>query len=119
MPIDEEEVSVAHFIRDHREGVSFFNLLDNFKIRIDLALVYLLSIFGILATSFLINELTHRIYRKGTAVRRTSKFSRRIVSALSSFGKKRLSAIGLFFVSVHLFIWITQLFLTNNIKVEV
>ena len=33
-----------------------------------------------------------------------------------SFGVKRLSAIGVFVLFIRLFLWVTQLFLTNNIK---
>ena len=104
-----EGVLVAHPIRDQK--TSFFNLLDNFNIGITLSAVYLLSFFGILLFSFLIKELALR-----TRQRRPVELSKRITLAMSSFKMKQLSAIGLFVLFVHLFLWQTELFLTNNIK---
>ena len=104
-----EDVLVAHPIQDQK--TSFFNLLDNFNIGITLSAVYLLSFFGILVFSFLIKELGLRIRQ-----RRPVELSKRITLAMSSFKMKQLSAIGLFVLFVHLFLWQTELFLTNNIK---
>ena len=106
---------VFYPLKEQKE-VSFFNLLGNFKVGFTLAATYFLSFLGILALSFLINELTHRIRFEETVVRRRPKLFKRIVSALKSFGVNRLSAIGIFVLFVHQFIWVTQLFLTNNIK---
>ena len=112
VPIVMESVVMMHYVPD-KSDLSYLNLLDNFNLGLTLMTVYLFSFFGILALSFLFDELARRIrYER----RRTIQFSKRIVSAVSSFGVKRLSAIGLFVLFVHLFIWITQLFITNNIK---
>ena len=113
VPIGMENAALGHPIKEQKE---FFNLLDNFKVGFTLAAIFLLSFLGILALSFLINELTHRIRFEETVVRRRPKLFKRIVSALKSFGVNRLSAIGIFVLFVHQFIWVTQLFLTNNIK---
>ena len=123
VPFTMEEAAVTMPIVDDKKGTIFFNLLDNFKLGIRLTAVYLFSFVAILAISFLINELSRRIRFERTAVRRAlrriPKFWERIVSTVKSFGTTRLSAVGLFFLFVNLFIWVTQLFLTNNIKVEV
>ena len=118
-PTDSENVGIIHLIKD-QGSFSFFNLLDNFNVGLTFASTFLLSFLGILAISFLLNELTRRIHCEDTAERRGSKLSMRIASALSSFGHEtRLSAIGLFLLSTQLFLWFSELFLTNNIQVEV
>ena len=108
-----EKVVLGDLIRDQNGDIVYFNLLNNFKIGITLFAAFMLSLFGILLVSFLIKQLTHRI-RFGE--RRTRELRKQIVSAVSSFGVRRLSAIGVFVLFVHLFFWIIQLFLTNNIK---
>ena len=99
-------------IRD-RKDTTYHNLLDNFKIGLTLSAAYLLSFVGILALPFFINELTHRIRLER---RRTARIGEKIKSAFGNFGVTRLSAMGLFALFVHLFLWLTQLLLTNNIK---
>lgn len=115
-PVRMETVITGQPMRPNRSGLSIFNLLENFNVGVTLSAIFLLSFVGILSLSFLLNEFTRRI-RFGP--RRTINVWRRIVSALSSFGMTRLSAVGIFVLYVHLFIWLTQLFLANNIKVEV
>ena len=102
----------GHPIRD-QNSVSFFNLLDNFKIGTDLAAFYLLSFFGILVVIILINGLSHRMKFGAT---QNINIGKRVASVVSSLEVKRLSAISVFVLFVHLFIWIHELFLTNNIK---
>lgn len=109
-----ESVHVGHMIRTKKD-VSYFNLLNNFKLGINLSFAYLLSFIGILAFIFLLNELAYRVrFERG----RTAKFSKRFALALSKFQTKNLSAVGIFILLVYQFLWITQLFLTNNIKVS-
>lgn len=117
-----EVAIVGQEIREEENGaVSIFNLLlDNFNVGFKLAIIFLFSFLVVLATSVLLdeNELTSRVRFGGTAIRREApKLTQRIASAVSNFGSSRLSAIGLFVLFVHLFLWQTQLFLTNNIKV--
>lgn len=112
IPIWAERVVLTQAIRDE-SSVSFFNLLDNFNLGIQLGATFLFSFIGILSFSLLLGELSHRI-RFGA--RRTISVWKRIRSAIRSFVSNQLSAIGLFFVFVDLFIWVTQLFLTNNVK---
>ena len=112
VPVRMEKVVVMHYLPDKNDN-SFFDLLDNFKIGFTLAGIYLLSFFGILALAYLFNELSDRIRSEE---RRAVKLSKRIAQAVNSFEVKRLSAIGLFVLFVHLFLWVTELFLTNNIK---
>ena len=108
-----ESVILGHSLLPHQNSVSFFNLLENLNVGFTLSAVYLLSFVGILGLSLLINELSHRV-RYGAG--RTAKVFDQLSSAVSSFRVKRLSAIGIFVLFVHLFLWITELFLTNNIK---
>ena len=105
-----------------RGGDSFFNLLDNFKLGVDLISVYFCSFVGILAFSILLNVLTRLIRSEGV---RDFRFSRskirveiweKVDRGLSNFGVSRLSAIGIFALFFSLFIWLTTLFITNNIK---
>ena len=121
IPINTEEAALGHIIPDHRKAISFFNLLNNFTVKVTLAATFFFLFLVILAISVLINEISHRIRFEESVVkkasRRASKLSNRIASAVSSFRSTRLSAIAVFALSVNLFIWITQLLLTNNIKV--
>ena len=110
-----EKAVVGHAIQ-RQKAFTFFNLLNNFKVGFTLAVTFLLAFLSILALSFLINELIYRVRCQETLVRRRPKLSKRITSVLNSFGAKRLSAIGVFVLFARLFIWITQLFLINNIK---
>lgn len=115
-PIMMEKIIAGHAIRDEREKV-YFDLLDNFNnFGFALTTTYLCSLFTILALSFFLNELVHRIRFSGE---RRIEVIKRIVLALSKFQSKRLSAVALFVLFAHLFFWHTQLFLTNNVKVEV
>ena len=110
-----ESIVVGHPIREqHGLDVAYYNLLNNFNVGFTLAAVYLLSLLSILTLSFLINEIAHRIRLGGR--RRIVKLSRRFALTLSKFQKRTLSAIGVFVLFTHLFLWLTQLFLTNNIK---
>ena len=113
VPIQMEQILIGHPIRDQTSLVSFYNLLDNFNVGFTLTATYLFSIFTILVLALLLNELTHWIQ---TGAIRTNKISKRIASVVGSFRTKQLSALGLFLLFVHLFLWIIQLFLTNNIK---
>ena len=112
VPLRMENIIIGQFIRE-KKAVSFFNLLNNFNVGFSLSAIFLLSLIGILSCSFLINEIIRRIRFER---RRTVKICKRIASAVSSFGVKRLSAIGIFVLFVHLFLWLSQLFLINNIK---
>ena len=109
-----ESIQIGQGIVDRKEEeIGYFNLLNNFKIGISLFVCYIFVCFAILSTAFFIKELSYRIRFER---RRFAKISKRIVSAVSSFGVKRLSAISLFALFVHLFLWFSELFLTNNIK---
>ena len=54
--------------------------------------------------------------RRRADVRKRTEIWKRIASAVSSFGSAKLSPIGLLILFVQLFIWFSELFLTNNIK---
>ena len=107
-----ESIVLGHTIPD-RQNLAYFNLLNNLDVGFTLSAAYLLSFFGILTLAFLIGEL---IYRVRFAERRPVKISKRIALALRMFQNQKLSAVGIFVFFVYLFLWLTQLFLTNNIK---
>ena len=114
-PVQLSSIMVAHAI--HRDRYEVFNLLNNFNFGLNVSAAYLISFIFILVISCLINlsSLRIRFGRRGTG-----KISKEIVLALRSFRvNNRLSATGIFILSTHLFLWMTQLFLTNNIKVDV
>lgn len=109
-------IVIAHPIRDHHSDESYFNLMHNFNIGLTLLAFYVCSFFIVLALCLFINQLARRI-QFGESEK--AKILKRIGLAVSSFGSfsmKRLSAIAVFVLFVHFFIWFTQLFLTNNIK---
>lgn len=111
-PIYSEKIIIGHLIRD-RDDSAYFDLLENFNVGLALIAIYLLSFCGILAFALLINELNHRV-QFGTKSR--MNILKQITSAMDKFQNKRLTAISLFLLFVHLFLWLTQLFLTNSIK---
>ena len=106
-----DSVLSGHTIPDRK--TVYFNLLNNFNVGFTLAATYLLSFLGILALLFFVHELAYKI-RLGE--RTKIKLSKRIALTLNKFQKRTLSAIGVFVLFTHLFLWLTQLFLTNNIK---
>ena len=110
VPIQMSRVILGHSIPE-RKNVAFFNLLDNFNVGFGLSVTFAFSFLAILALLFLLSELS-RLIRPG----RRKTITKRIALAVRSFSADRLSAIGVFVVFVQLFIWINELFLTNNIK---
>lgn len=109
-------VLVGHVLRDENKK-SYFNLLENFNLGLTLSAIFLLAFLGILSTSFLINKLAQRIrFGSSSLERRPTKISEKITSAVSSLGVKQLSAIGIFVLFVNQYLWLSELFLTNNIK---
>ena len=110
-----ESVCVGHEIRDRTNAdVAYFNLLDNFNFGLTLSASYLLSFVVILSFSLLINEFICRIRLKRR--KKAVRVLKRIVTDLNNFGVKRCSAIGIFVLFVHQFLWITKLLVLNNIK---
>ena len=107
-----ESISVGHSIQDR---LRFFDLLDNFDVGLTLLLVYLLAFIGVLTLSVILGGLSERI-RSGR--RKRLEFSKRIALAVRNFHVTELSAIAIFILFVNLFLWISELFLTNNIKVS-
>ena len=117
VPIQLSSALVGHIVHRERNDVTFFNLLDNFNFGLTLTASYMLSFICILGICFLIHLISHRLQfgKRG----RTGKAIQKTVAALGSFRGNRLSTIGIFVLCTHVFLWLTQLFLTNNIKVEV
>ena len=113
IPIQMGSVQVGQAIRDKNNA--YFNLLDNFNVGLALSAIFLLSFLGILSLDFLINKLTERI-RFGSSERSPTKISEAIASTVASLGVNQLSAIGIFVLFVNQYLWLAELFLTNNIK---
>lgn len=111
-PIQFSSAIVCHAI--FRDQNSFLNLLDNFNFGLTLSATYMLSFCAVLVICFLIHQISHRLQfgKRG----RTGKAVQKTVAALGSFRGNRLSTIGVFVLCTHVFLWLTQLFLTNNIK---
>lgn len=107
-----EKIVVGHPIQGDKKTV-YYNLLNNFDVGLTLSATFLCSLFIILALSFLLNELAHRIRFSS---QKRIEITKRIALALGRFKSRRLSALGLFVIFVQQFLWQTQLFLTNNIK---
>ena len=112
VPIQMESVALLHVIPD-QDKLSYFDLLDNLKVGFKLTATYLVVFLVTLALSHLLNELTYRI-RFGCG--RSTRIQERILGAFKSLGVPRLTAVGLFVLFFQLFLWFSQLFLTNNIK---
>ena len=115
-PIHMANVIIGHPITDEKKNLAFFNLLNNFNIGITLSSLYLLSFIGILVCSFLLNRLAYRVQFGRRRRKRAFEISKRIALLLGKFRKERFTAVGLFVAAIHLFLWWTILFLTNNIK---
>ena len=112
LPIHMENVVLGQAIIERK--AAYFNLLNNFNVGTTLTVVYLISFLGILAFCLLINYLTVRIQFGHR--RKIQKIPERIALIVRSFGVRRVSAIGVFVLFAHLFLWATQLFFTNSIK---
>ena len=113
IPIQMGSVQVGQAIRD--ENNAYFNLLDNFNVGLALSAIFLLSFLGILSLAFLINKLTERI-RFDPSERSPTKISKAIASTVASLGMNQLSAIGIFVLFVNQYLWLAELFITNNVK---
>lgn len=114
-PIMTEKVTISQAIKGNQKTV-YYNLLNNFDVGLTLSATFLCSFFTIVALSFLLNEVAHRIR---FSRKRRIKIIKRIALALGRFQSKRMSmAIAIFVLFAHIFLWQTQLFLTNNIKVS-
>ena len=111
-----ERVIVGHPIREGT--LKYFNLLNNFNIGFTLITAYMLSFLSILAVSFLLGDLSQRI--RFTGRRKRLEIYKRIALTLYNLLFQRIS-VGIFIFGLFVgeFIWFTQLFLSNNIKVEV
>ena len=120
-------LKLGHSLLPHQIQSSYSNLLNNLNVGLALSATFLLSILGIFAAVVLINELTDRIHRieqiNGVqGIRRSrekAKSSKRIGAVVSSFGVKRLSAIGILMLFVQLFLWLVTLFVSNNIQTNI
>lgn len=114
-----ENVVLGHAIREQSKNVAYLNLLNNFNVGFTLMATYLLSVFPIFVVAFLLNEL-NELTRRIRCGARSVSISKRILLTLSKFhvrlSRQPISALSLFFLFVHLFIWFSEHFLTNHIS---
>lgn len=113
LPVQLSSALVGHAV--YRDKYKVFDLLHNFNIGFALISAYLFSFVGILVIALLINRINHRIQfgrQEGT-----DKIRKKIISVWVAFQENNQhSAVGLFVLFIHLFLWLTQIFLINNIK---
>ena len=113
-PFGVEQIYLFYGLNE-RKDVSFFDLIENFMIGVQLTAIYLTASLSVLLLCLLINEITN-----GFASSRQFVVPRRIGQkidlAVKSLEIRKLSTIGVFALFVHLFFWLTRLFLQNNIK---
>lgn len=112
VPIQMESVAMLHVIQE-RDEVTYFNLLNNLKFGFTLTVTYLVSACGILAISYLLNELNYRVRFEA---KRKLWAPQRVLGAVKSLGVPRFSAVGVFVLFFQFFFLFSQLFLTNSIK---
>lgn len=97
------------------KSVSYFDLIENFNIGFQNYIFYFLCILVTsvfyLVFSFLVAKINGPYAETNEGDFKISK-----ILAIFSTSEVRLSAIGVFLLFFHLFIWFAQLFLTNNIK---
>ena len=107
-----ERTIFGHIVPRQREA--FFDLMDNFKLGFSLISIYIVALLAVLVIAGYIRRLAYWI-RFGDS--RKPKLFRRLF-AERKLDFKKLSALGIFTLCVGQFLWLTQLFLTNNIKVS-
>ena len=113
--MESEEIRFGHSIDDKdAEDVSYFDLIHNFKLPISLLAIYLAAFLVIIFIGFAFHEITQKIKCKAFKKKRLIKKLATILRLF--FSGNKFFTIGVFFVFVLLFIWFSQLFLTNNIK---
>ena len=110
-----EKTRFGHMIPEKR-SVSFFDLMKNFKLDVSLLSIYLVALLAALLIGVCIRRMAYRI--KFGASRMPKLFRGYFADKKFAF-RKKLPALAIFVLFVHQFLWLTQLFLTNNIKVEV
>lgn len=112
-PFTTEKTRFGHLIREERGA--FFDLMNNFKVGISLLFIYLGALLALLLIGICIRRLAYWT-RFGTS--RKPNLSRGYF-ADRKLGFKRFPALAIFILFVGVFLWLTQLFLINNIKVDV
>lgn len=106
-----EKTRLCHMIHEQKT-VDFFDLMSNFRFSPSLLSAYLAGVLAALFIGIFIRRLTYRI-QFGTS-KKSGFFRGFFVNRRLHF--KRFSALAVFALFLRLFLWISQLFLTNNIK---
>ena len=95
-----------------QSGVSFFDLMDNFKLGISLLSIFLAVLLAVLLIGVCIRRLAYWVWFGAS---RKPKLFRGYFTD-QKLGFIKFPALAIFVLFVHQFVWLTQLFLTNNIK---
>lgn len=113
-PFGVEQIFLFYGLNE-RADVSFFDLIENFMIGLQLTAIYLAASLSVLFLCLIINEITAG-FISSRKFQLPKKFTNKIDLAVKSLEIRKLSTIGVFALFVHLFFWLTRLFLINNIK---
>ena len=103
-----------HQVPEQR-GVSFFDLMENFKLGPSVLCTYLAGLLAAFLVGVCIRRLAYLV--SFGASRKPKLFKGYLVDRNS--GITKLPALAIFALFMGQFFWLTELFLTNNIKVEV
>lgn len=124
-PWKTEQIVAIHRIFDSGR-ISLADLSNNFYLPIPVLAAYFISFLALVASCFLVTKVSFRIRSeaseripKATRINQTAKRDWRPFLGHFLARQKRLTSIGVFVLCAQLFIWFSELFLTNNIKVEV
>lgn len=115
-----ERTRFAHLIPD-QQNESFFDLMDNFKVDISLLSIFLGSLLATLLIGFCIRRLAYRVRfgasRRPKLIRglQVHRFAYRKLGFMK-IELPNLPALAILALFFGEFIWLTELFLINNIK---
>lgn len=99
-------------VEDDKTGVSYVDLLSNFKISLTLLVTNVGVCICMLFICCFIIELKHQLK---FGIPSTRGFWQRFALVLSKFTSKRFTTIGIIVLSFNLFLWIVQLLVVGQI----
>lgn len=115
-----EKIVIGHSIMNqdnsimNQDNLDYFDLLSNFNLGLEVISFYVVTYLIAFLLFLLLIDLSERMNQtavQGSLLRRGWLTMRNFLCHGYSF-----SSIGVFFMFLHLFLWLNELFLTNNIK---
>lgn len=106
-----EKTRLGQIVHKQR-GMSFFDLMNNFKVALSLLSIYLAALLAVLLIGVCIRRLAYWV-RFGASIK--PKLFRGYFKD-QKLGFMKFPALAIFVLFVGQFLWLTELFLTNNIK---